>query len=1013
MNIPTRLTEIIVTMAGLIAALATFALAEIHPLKNVLIINSYHPGFLWSDEEEAGAVEQLRDTIPSVDIPVEYLDAKRYPGKSNLSRMKDLLIDKYHGKKIDLIIALDDPAVEMLTDYPTELFPEVPVVFAGITTFGSYASKGRKRITGVLEEQDLQNTIDTALRLHPDTAQILAISDSTISGIAARRALEALQPNYAGRVSIRFLPACTFEEAQAAVAALPSNSLVLINTYATDSSGNTLSTKDSTRMIAAAARVPVYGVHQNRLGYGIVGGYLLSGKEQGKRAVDVGFRILGGENPDDIAIEETRTSIALFDYEQMERFGISPAALPRGSVIINKPESVFVTHRKFALTVTWILLVVVALLFLAFFLVRLLQARAALRKKTEELDRIFSLSLDLLCITSQDGRFIRLNPAWETTLGYRLGELEGKAFIGLVHPDDVAATHAMAKVSKDTNIIDFTNRYRGKDGSYRWLEWRSKPDCKSSLIYSVARDVTQRKQLEQSLRESESFQRALLQAIPDLIWLKDAKGVYLVCNAMFERLYGAKEADIVGKTDYDFVDKPLADFFGEHDRIAIAAGKPTSNEESVVFADDGHGALLETVKTPMFDDQGNLIGVLGVARDITERKNAEEEKAKLKSQLEQAQKMESVGRLAGGVAHDFNNMLGVILGYGELASQQAGADQQLQSALQQIIKAAQHSADITRQLLAFARKQTISPKIVDMNKAVESMIKMLQRLIGEDIDLAWLPGPDLWAVMIDPGQIDQVLANLCVNARDAISDVGKVTIETGNAEFDEAYCSYHYGFQPGEYVFLTVSDNGCGMDSEIVGHIFEPFFTTKASSGGTGLGLATVYGIVRQNNGFINVYSEPGQGTTFKIYLPRHQVDACLFPQKSSQRPVKHGHETILLVEDEPMILDLVTMMLETLGYTILVARTPAGAVKLAREHAGEIHLLLTDVIMPEMNGRDLAKDILAVHANLKVLFMSGYTANVIAHHGVLDGGVHFIQKPFSREALAAKIREALEGEAA
>jgi nitrogen-specific signal transduction histidine kinase/CheY-like chemotaxis protein len=396
--------------------------------------------------------------------------------------------------------------------------------------------------------------------------------------------------------------------------------------------------------------------------------------------------------------------------------------------------------------------------------------------------------------------------------------------------------------------------------------------------------------------------------------------------------------------------------------------------------------------------------------DITDRKRAEEEREKLHAQLVHAQKMESVGRLAGGVAHDFNNMLGVILGHAEIAMDQVDPAEPLFTDLREIRRAAERSADLTRQLLAFARKQTVAPRVLDLNETVEGMLKMLQRLIGEDIDLAWLPGTSVWPVKVDPAQIDQVLANLCVNARDAIAGVGKVTIETENVSFDEAYCAEHPGFVPGDFVLLAVSDDGCGMDQETRGKIFEPFFTTKGVSQGTGLGLATVYGIVKQNNGFINVYSEPGKGTTFKIYLSRHAAEADQIRKESPVPPAARGHETILLVEDEPAILKMATMMLERQGYRVLAASAPGEAVRVAGEHAGEIHLLMTDVVMPEMNGRDLAKNLMSLYPDLMCLFMSGYTANVIAHRGVLDEGVHFIQKPFSMLDLAAKVREVLDG---
>jgi two-component system sensor histidine kinase EvgS len=410
---------------------------------------------------------------------------------------------------------------------------------------------------------------------------------------------------------------------------------------------------------------------------------------------------------------------------------------------------------------------------------------------------------------------------------------------------------------------------------------------------------------------------------------------------------------------------------------------------------DGHTVYGLLDANLIRDKEGQPRYFLGSVVDITERKELEQ-------QLLQAQKLESIGRLAGGVAHDYNNMLGVILGSAELALKQVEADNPVHAKLEQIRSAARRSADITRQLLAFARKQTVAPKVIDLNDSLEGMRKMLHRLIGEDIDLSWRPGTNLDPVEIDPVQLDQLLANLCVNARDAIGDSGKITIETANVEFDTTYCKRHQGFKPGHYVMLAVSDNGCGMDKETQDHIYEPFFTTKESGRGTGLGLATVYGIVKQNQGFINLYSEPGSGTTFRIYFSRYTEEAEAEPETPQSAALPAGHE--------PTMLELTSMMLEELGYQPTQAKTPAEALELARENP-EITLLLTDVVMPGMNGRELVKQLQQQQPrlkNLKVLYMSGYTANVIAHHGVLEKGVHFIQKPFSLQELAQKMEDIL-----
>ncbi|MHB8793040.1 MAG: ATP-binding protein [Thermoleophilia bacterium] len=459
--------------------------------------------------------------------------------------------------------------------------------------------------------------------------------------------------------------------------------------------------------------------------------------------------------------------------------------------------------------------------------------------------------------------------------------------------------------------------------------------------------------------------------------------------------------------DFSFYEPDDALLLENAFRQAVEVGEPYDLELELVRADGEH-LWVRTLSKPVIED-GKVTRVTGNIIDITGSKQAKEEKQRLQDQLLLAKKMEIVGRLAGGVAHDFNNMLTVILGYTELALGKVDLGQSLRSDLQEVQNAAKHSMDITRQLLAFARKQSIAPRVLDLNEAVGGVLTMLQRLIGEDIDLAWLPGENLWPVTMDPAQVDQILANLCINARDAIDGVGKVTIETENVVFDEAYCSDNLGFIPGEYVLLAISDDGYGISRETMDKIFEPFFTTKEVGHGTGLGLATVFGIVQQNKGLIKVYSEPDKGTTFKIFLPKHDKKAGEV-QVANEVGIPQGHgETILLVEDEEAILQLTWRILNELGYKLLISDSPLEAIRLAREHDSDIHLLITDVVMPDINGKELADRLRKTRPSVKCLFMSGYTADVIAHRGVLDEGVEFIQKPFSRKDLAIKVREALE----
>ncbi|WP_448874936.1 PAS domain S-box protein [Desulfobulbus propionicus] len=533
----------------------------------------------------------------------------------------------------------------------------------------------------------------------------------------------------------------------------------------------------------------------------------------------------------------------------------------------------------------------------------------------------------------------------------------------------------------------------------RIIRW---PDGREVRL-EFALDITERKRAEEALRTSEEKLRSLFAAMQDVIFVLDAEGRYLEIAPTNASLLYRPSEELLGKTLSEvFPPEKAAEFFSAIHRV-LATGKSLFLDYSLT-ATDGRELWFSAVVAPMTTDR-----VIWIARNITDRKLAEKEREKLQGQLLQSQKLEAIGVLAGGVAHDFNNMLGVIIGYTELILGAMDETDPLRRNLQRILDAAQRSAGLTRQLLAFARKQTVAPVVLDLNESVVGMLKMLRRLIGENISLAWLPGPNPCTVRIDPIQLDQLLANLCVNARDAIGDIGKITIETATVTLDETFCRAHAAATPGNYVLLTVNDDGCGMDKTTLDHIFEPFFTTKELGQGTGLGLATVYGIVSQNEGLIIATSEPGAGTTFQVYLPFQDVqpdEAALAGSKDI--PISRG-ETVLLVEDDPNLLEMSMMMLDHLGYTVLSAATPSEALRLAQDKVVGIDLLLTDVVMPEMNGRDLADQLKKLQPAMRHLFMSGYTANVIAHRGILDKGFNFIHKPFSVRDLAVKLRKVLD----
>jgi len=506
---------------------------------------------------------------------------------------------------------------------------------------------------------------------------------------------------------------------------------------------------------------------------------------------------------------------------------------------------------------------------------------------------------------------------------------------------------------------------------------------------------------QENLRHSELNFRSLVTNAPYGICRCDSTGKILDANPAFLELLGhTTVAELIGRHIFGlYADNDewfaLADFLRSAEPFkGLTAEWKRKNDTTTVVRISGRSVA---------NGRDGLVFEL-FAEDVTERRALEQ-------QLRQSQKMEAVGRLAGGIAHDFNNLLMVISGYSEFLLERLGAEPHLRGPAQEIASAAERASSLTRQLLAFSRKQMLTPRIVNLNDVATENLKMLTRMIGEDIDLVMVPGKSLWPIRADAGQIDQVIVNLAVNARDAMPSGGKLTIETNNVTLDEDYARFHAPLRPGDYVMVAISDTGAGMDSETQSHIFEPFFTTKGTRG-TGLGLSTVYGIVKQSGGYIWVYSEVGKGTTFKIYLPRVASTGETAAQVAAPveyRKVEPGTETILLVEDEANLRYLARQYLEKQGYKVIEAADGAVAMQIAVAHEAVIHLLLTDVIMPGMNGRELAQRIAEIRPNVKILYMSGYTENVIGHNGMLDAGVRLLQKPFNLRDLKSKVREVLD----
>jgi two-component system, cell cycle sensor histidine kinase and response regulator CckA len=655
------------------------------------------------------------------------------------------------------------------------------------------------------------------------------------------------------------------------------------------------------------------------------------------------------------------------------------------------------------------------------------------RAERQELEATLDSVGDGLITTDARGNVTRMNPVAERLTGFRSAEANGRplsdVFCIVSEESREPADSPVARVLREGVVVGLATRTTliARDGSELPIADSAAPirDVAGEThgVVLVFRDQRAERETEGRLRQSEARKAAVLDAALDSIVSIDEHGRIIEVNTAFERTFGYDRSEAVGRSLAELIVPPelqarhvagLARYLATGEarilgkRVELTASRRDGSEIPVEVAVVRSGTEGPPMFTGYLRDLSERKRLSEAARrELSERERAEKELRSKEDQLRQAQRLEGIGQLAGGVAHDFNNILTVILGHARTLLDEDHPPAAVREGLDDIVRAGERAADLTRQLLAFSRRQVLQPKLLDLNDSLDAMTRMLGRLIGEDIELTLKKGRELGLVLLDPGQLEQVVLNLAVNARDAMPRGGSLTLETLNVDVDEAFARRHIDVVPGPHVMLSVSDNGVGMDEETQDHVFEPFFTTKER--GTGLGLATVFGIVKQSGGAIWVYSERDRGTTFKIYFPRQNATERSVAVKSVA-PMRTGSETILLVEDAPDVRKLATRILTGGGYRVLSAAGGDEAERVAREHVGELHLLLTDVVMPGMSGRELAER-LSGKTPLRVLYMSGYTDDAVVRHGVLEEGVKFIQKPFTPRGLLAKVREVLDAE--
>jgi two-component system cell cycle sensor histidine kinase/response regulator CckA len=631
------------------------------------------------------------------------------------------------------------------------------------------------------------------------------------------------------------------------------------------------------------------------------------------------------------------------------------------------------------------------------------------KRISEQLDRIFALTPDIIFTKGFDGYLKQFNPALEKILGYTKAELLAEPFLDFAHPTErMAVTKSLNRSLENQEISGVESRCRCKDGSYKWIQWNAVAVPRERIFTGTGRDITERKLAEERLESLRTEQKAILDSVGMGVHCIDMEGHITYENPTAAKLLGYDAEDLIGKPAHGTIHHTRPD--GSHYPVGqcpiyatLRDGKRRRITDEVFWRKNGTSFPVEYTSTAIRDEEGKITGAAVVFTDLTER-------LRIEARLVQSQKMKTVGRLAGGVAHEFNSILTAIIGQSELLLSDLPADNPMTTSAREIRRAADRAAVLTRQLLAYGRKQILQPEMINLNRVLSEMLGTLQHVMGREIDVRIVPVIGLKLANIDPGQMEQVIVNIAMNAADAMQNGGAFTLETANVTLDEDYVRPFRGLKSGEYVMLAMSDTGMGMTPDVKTRVFEPFFSTKGVGQGTGLGLATCYGIIKQSEGHLSVYSEPGRGTTFRVYLP--QVDgpaATPLPQHKTL-DLPRGTETILLAEDDPSLLEMAANLLRRQGYTVFTAVNGLEALSLKNQRdIGHIDLLLTDIVMPHMSGKELADRILAIYPHTRILFTSAFTENAAIRQGIFKSGVKVLQKPFTPSALASKVREVLD----
>jgi PAS domain S-box-containing protein len=934
----------------------------------------------------------------------ENLDLARFAGTSYRADLENWLRNKYNGHKMDAIVISGETSLDFVLKVRQNVWPQVPVIAIGTKGVETALLAGHTNVTGVTVDIDVPATLKAALQLFPDTRRIAFISSeaSDLPGYHGQdlKTVEAFSTN---RFELIKLIGLTMAETKQRLAALPPDTIVFYDDRM-DAAGQIFIPRDALEELSSVSRAPIFSHTESYIGYGMLGGSCIISRTLVAEVADQITAVVRAGSANSVPVIRSASSQLVFDARQLQKYGVSERLIPPGSRVRFRTPTLWQAYHQ-------IVIVIVAALVVQTILIAALLLQ---RRRKRESEQRFRMLLD----NAPDGVFVqtRERVAYVNREILRIFRAErpeqliGQPVLDLVAPEwRKIVKERMQLVNtlvKDGAMPMIEEEYLRVDNSRVAVEVSAVPavfDGEQGALVFV-RDISERKRTAETIVSEREMLRTLLDLLPDSVYIKDLDSRFLMANKTLAKRFGKDSpSQILGQSDKDFFPAQQAAILRAEEEQVIA-GETISEKEETFVLPIGQKRTLLITKVPFRNNQGQICGLVGTGRDITERKQLEE-------QLRQSQKMEAFGQLAGGVAHDFNNLLTVILGHIALLQLQESMNPDQAAGLVEIAKAAERAANLTRQLLTFSRRQLFQPKPLDLNEVVANTSKMLQRLIGEHISLETHFAPGGAPVMADRTMMEQILINLAVNSRDAMPKGGCLIIQTAAVVISEADAPANPKARPGAFIRLKVTDTGCGIGPKEMERIFEPFFTTKEVGKGTGLGLATVFGIVAQHHGWIEVESKVNAGATFYIYLPRLPESEKSQTEFSRAPEVRGGKETILLVEDEAPVRSLARTLLERKGYHVIEADTGLSALEIWEEQRDAIDLLFTDMVMPEgISGRELAARLLAEKPGLKVIYSSGYTDDMLGENSPLRNNPNFLEKPFDSHKLLKRVRDCLDG---